>query len=219
MMPVVKCINLSKSYDGEMVFEDIGLELDAGDALAVLGPSGSGKTTLLKIIGLLLRPSSGVLYINGVDTTRLGEAQLSELRRKYVGYSFQEPIFIPHLDVIDNILIPIIPWVSRAELRKYRDEAMDILDRLGLKGLERRKPDDLSTGQRKRVDLARALLKDPKILIVDEPTANLDEESAEVIRTIIKEVREMNKVVVFALHRDRKLVRLANKKLHIEKYK
>lgn len=218
-MPIVRCVNLSKSYDGELVFKDLTLELDEGDALAVLGPSGSGKTTLLKIIGLLLRPSSGTLYIDDVDVTGLGETQLSELRRKYIGYSFQEPIFIPHLDIMDNILIPIIPWVSREELRKYRDEALDILDRLGLKGLEKRRPDDLSTGQRKRVDLARALLKDPRILIVDEPTANLDEESADVIRAIIKEVRDMNKVVIFALHRDRKLVRQANKKLNIEKFK
>ncbi len=218
-MPIIRCVNLSKSYDGELVFKDVTLELDEGDALAVLGPSGSGKTTLLKIIGLLLRPSSGVLYINDVDVTGLREAQLSELRRKYIGYSFQEPTFIPHLDIMDNILIPIIPWVSREELRKYRDKALDLLDRLGLKGLEKRRPDDLSTGQRKRADLARALLKDPKILIVDEPTANLDEESADVIRAIIKEVRDMNKVVIFALHRDRKLVRQANKKLDIERFK
>ncbi len=218
-MPIIRCVNLSKSYDGELVFKDVTLELDEGDALAVLGPSGSGKTTLLKIIGLLLRPSSGVLYINDVDVTGLREAQLSELRRKYIGYSFQEPTFIPHLDIMDNILIPIIPWVSREELRKYRDKALDLLDRLGLKGLEKRRPDDLSTGQRKRADLARALLKDPKILIVDEPTANLDEESADVIRAIIREVRDMNKVVIFALHRDRKLVRQANKKLDIERFK
>jgi len=218
-MPIVRCVNLSKSYDGELVFKDLTLELDEGDALAVLGPSGSGKTTLLKIIGLLLRPSSGVLYIDDVDVTGLREAQLSELRRKYISYSFQEPTFIPHLDIMDNILIPIIPWVSREELKKYRDKALDLLDRLGLKGLEKRRPDDLSTGQRKRADLARALLKDPKILIVDEPTANLDEESADVIRAIIREVRDMNKVVIFALHRDRKLVRQANKKLNIERFK
>jgi len=211
--------DLCKSYDKYLVFKGVSIELSDGDILAVIGPSGSGKTTLLKIFGLIMKPTSGELYFDDIEVTRIDETRLSDLRRSYIGYSFQEPIFIPSLNVIENILIPYYPYASRSELSRVKENALKILDRLGLSGLDRRRPSDLSTGQRKRVDLARALIKDPKVLIVDEPTANLDEESADIIRDVIKEYKEMNRIVIFAAHRDEKLFKIASKKLDITKYK
>jgi len=210
---------LCKSYNSYLVFKDVSIDLSDGDVLAVIGPSGSGKPRLLKIFGLIMKPVSGELYLDHLEVTRLNESRLSNLRRKYIGYSFQEPIFIPSLNVIENILIPFYPYLRRDELSKTKDSSLKILDRLGLSGLDRRRPSDLSTGQRKRVDLARALIKDPKILIVDEPTANLDEESAEIIREVIKEARDEDKIVIFAAHRDEKLFKIADKKIDITKYK
>ncbi len=218
-MSVIKCIGLSKSYDGNVIFRNVSFELVEGDILAVLGPSGCGKTTLLKILGLLLRHTNGKLYLMGQDTSGMNEAKLSDLRKKFIGYSFQEPIFIPPLNVLDNVLLPLIPWLGLDDLKKYRGIALDLLHRLGLEGLENRKPSDLSTGQRKRVDLARALIKNPLVLIVDEPTANLDEESSEIIRRILIETSSMGKVVISSFHKDRKLVSRANKRLNIKEYK
>jgi len=121
--------------------------------------------------------------------------------------------------VIEHVLIPYYPYASRSELSRVKEGALKILDKLGLSGLDKRRPSDLSTGQRKRVDLARALIKDPKVLIVDEPTANLDEKSADIIRDVIREYREMNRIVIFAAHRDEKLFKIASRKLDITKYK
>ena len=210
---------LSKSYGKYLVFKDLDLELSDGDVLAVTGPSGIGKTTLLKIIGLILKPSSGELYIDGVNVSNLDKSGLSDFRKKYIGYSFQEPVFIPSLNVIENILIPLYPYTHGDEFNMLKGYAIELLDKLGLSGLDRRRPSDLSTGQRKRVDLARALIKKPKILIVDEPTANLDEESADIIRETIREARDENRIVIFAAHRDEKLFKIANKKINILEYK
>jgi ABC-type lipoprotein export system ATPase subunit len=211
--------NLSKNYDGNIVFKNLSLEASSGDVLAVIGPSGSGKTTLLKILGLIMRPTSGELYINDINTQKISDTMLSEYRRRYAGYSFQEPIFIPSLNVLDNVLIPFYPYVSRNRLSEIKKDALKLFERLELSGLDKRKPSELSTGQRKRVDLARALIKNPGILIVDEPTANLDEESADIIREVIKEYGKKGKIVILAAHRDKKLFKLSNKRINITRFK
>ncbi len=219
MAEAVKYIDIGKRYGNNIIFTGINLVLNEGDALAVLGPSGSGKTTLLKITGLITPPSEGKLIIYGNDTTGLSNKHLSKLRKIYIGYSFQEPTFMSGLNVLENILLPLYPYLDPHDLRNVKEKAKEMLDELGLKGLEKRMPSSLSTGQRKRVDLARALIKDPKILIVDEPTANLDEESANIIREIIKKLITSNKTVIYAIHMDKKLEEMANKKIKILQYK
>ncbi len=218
MVEAIKYIDIGKRYGSNIIFEGINLVLNEGDALAVLGPSGSGKTTLLKITGLITPPSQGRLIIYGNDTTGLSDKHLSKLRRAYIGYSFQEPTFMSGLNVLENILLPLYPYMDPMELNRFKKKALEMLDELGLKGLEKRIPSSLSTGQRKRVDLARALIKDPKILIVDEPTANLDEESANIIREITKELTS-HKTVLYAIHMDKQLEKMANKKIKILQYK
>lgn len=216
---VVECRDLSKEYDGMIILRNLSLKVRQGDALAVMGPSGSGKTALLRIIGLLSTPSSGKLIIMGTDTSRLDPGGLNELRQRYIGYSFQEPLFIDSLNVLDNVVLPLIPFTNKSELRNVRDAALELLERLGLHKLYSYSPTKLSTGERKRVDLARALIKDPPILIVDEPTANLDGESANIICDILRERIDEGGTVIYAFHRDDNLVGMATKKLDISKYK
>ncbi len=157
--------------------------------------------------------------IYGYDTSGLNKKQLTMLRRKFIGYSFQEPTFMSGLNVLENILLPLYPYLDSLELRRFKEKALEMLDKLGLKGLEKRMPQSLSTGQKKRVDLIRAMLKNPRILIVDEPTANLDEESSDVIRQIISKLIDSGKTILYALHTDKKLEELATKKINIQEYR
>lgn len=216
-MSFLRLEDIGKSYGNLIIFKGITVDINMGDFVAVLGPSGSGKTTLLKITGLILTPTYGRMYINNIEIdNKTKENILNNLRKRYIGFSFQEPVFIDHLNVIENILIPVY---MEENFEDYLVKAKNLLEKVGLSGLENEFPKRLSTGQRKRIDLIRALIKDPLVLIVDEPTANLDEKSADIIRDILEEHVEENKIVIFALHRDIKLIRRANKKLNILNYK
>lgn len=212
---IIECRDLPKEYGGKIIFRNLSIKISSGDALAVIGPSGSGKTILLRIIGLISKPSSGRLIIMGIDTSRLDTNGLNELRQRYLGYSFQEPLFINSLNVLDNVILPLAPFTNKSDLGRVRYSAMELLRQLGLRELFSYHPYKLSTGERKRVDLARALIKNPSILIVDEPTANLDEESADIIHGILRGMIAEGKIVIYAFHRDDNLMRMASKKLYI----
>jgi len=211
--------NLEKRYGSNTIFKGLTVKLGEGDVLAVTGFSGVGKTTLLKILGLLAKPSNGKLYINSIDTARLNNKQLNMLRREYIGFSFQNPIFIPSLKVIDNLLLPLLGWRKTQDIIKYKENALELLDYLGLKEFKDYSPYRLSYGQMKRVDLVRAILKNPRILILDEPTANLDEESATRVTQLIRRYCGRRRIVIFSVNRDEKLLKIANKQINILNYK
>ena len=212
---VVEGRDLSMWFPDKFLFRGLNITVDEGDMVAVVGPSGVGKTTLLKILGLLIRPKEGKVIIRGVDTTEYPERKLYILRRKYIGYSFQEPLFIPTLNVLDNILLPIYPYIKGEEFVKSKRRAIELLEFFGLKDMDNRRPDTLSTGERKRVDIIRAIIKKPDLLILDEPTANLDEESASIIRESVRELSEEAKAIVYAVHVDQELINMANKRIEI----
>jgi ABC-type lipoprotein export system ATPase subunit len=212
---LVLCSGVAKAYGFNTVIEDINISLARGENLAVTGPSGCGKTTLLKIMGLLDKPTKGKIFIRENDTSTMNEGDLAKMRRLYIGYSFQEPTFIPTLNVLENVLLPIYPWKTWGEIKVYEKKAIELLGLLGLSGLKKRRPGDLSTGQRKRVDLARAIIKEPEILIVDEPTANLDENSAEIIAETLKACIDSGGTLIFAAQKDSELLKLAQKQIDL----
>lgn len=210
--------NVGRTFGSKPIFKGVSLGVDSGEAAAILGPSGMGKTTLLRIIGTVDKPSEGEVSICGKNVLSLSKNELADLRWSSIGFAFQEPILLPGLSSLDNVLLPCIPRVKGEEMRRYREKTMGILDEMGLKERVTYKPHQLSVGQKKRVDLARALINDPKLVIADEPTTNLDAESAGIIGDMLKRVIENGRTVILTTHQDQRLLDMAEKRIHIQDY-
>jgi putative ABC transport system ATP-binding protein len=194
-----------------------GLTLDVakGEFTAICGPSGSGKTTALNLIGALDRPTSGSVVLEGQDLSRLSRRELSHLRRDRIGFVFQAYNLMPVLTAYENA--ETVMWVQGVAVEERRRRVMDLLAAVGLEGLEHRKPSELSGGQQQRVAIARAIAASPAIVLADEPTANVDSETADTLIGIMEKLnREQGVTFLFSTHdprvmeRARRLVRLVD---------
>jgi putative ABC transport system ATP-binding protein len=190
---VVEIKNLHKDYQvGKVLFPALrGIDLTIGDGefTAMAGPSGSGKTTLLNIIGCLDSPSKGEVKINGTDINKLSIKESSELRKRKIGFVFQTFNLIPVLTAFENVEMPLLILNSNPEQRK--EKIIAILKEVGLEEYIHRRPNEMSGGQQQRIAIARALVKNPSLVLADEPTANLDSQTA---RDILALMRELNKI-------------------------
>jgi ABC-type lipoprotein export system ATPase subunit len=175
--------NVAKVYAGANgkvgALEDVTFALDGGDFTAVQGPSGCGKSTLLLVAGGLLRPDSGQVTIDDADLYSMSAEQRADFRAANIGFVFQQFHLVPYLNVLDNVLAAAN--LHRHAETNYAARAAELLDRFGLSGRSKHVPAALSTGERQRTALARALLNEPKILLADEPTGNLDDENAGIV--------------------------------------
>lgn len=211
----IQAERVSKCYADLVVFRNLSVTVKTSQALAVRGPSGVGKTTLLKVLGTISKPSSGRILIDGVDVSMLNGKELTEFRRK-IGFSFQEAVLLPYLTSMENVLLPVVAEHKAVDMEKFEEKATDILTKLGLEDKLNCLPTQLSSGQKKRVDLARAVIKEPQILIADEPTVHLDEESAQAVIDILTKYAN-TRVLIFSTHSDEKLVAIAHNSIKIEK--
>jgi lipoprotein-releasing system ATP-binding protein len=181
------------------VLRDVNLELERGQALAVMGPSGSGKSTLLHILGTLDQPTRGAVRIEGKDPFALPEPELADFRNRTVGFVFQDHHLLPQLSVLENVLLPTL--VARDDREAVKTWARQLLERVGLAGRLDHRPAELSGGERQRVAVARALIHRPALLLADEPTGNLDRHTArEVGRLLLDLHREERTVLVVVTH-------------------
>jgi len=201
-MEVIKLEKVSKVYGIKVkvtALQDIDLSIEEGEFVAIVGPSGSGKTTLLTIMGTLAKPTSGKVYVYGNDVTTMDDDELSKVRNSYIGFVFQNYNLVERMSAVENVELPLIArGVSK---RDRRETAMRILETLGLGELAYMKPTELSGGQQQRVSIARALAQNPKIVLADEPTANLDSKSGEtVLKTFQQANREFKTTVVIITH-------------------
>ena len=215
---VLELDNVGRSFGSTPIFKGVDLTATKGDAVAILGPSGMGKTTLLRIMGTIDTPTEGTVHICGKDVSRLSKGELADLRWTSLGYAFQEALLIPGMSSLDNVLLPCLPRVKGEEMRTYREKALRLLEDFGLGDRVRYKPHQLSVGQRKRVDLARALVNDPDLLIIDEPTTNLDAESSGIIAERMKAILGEGGTIVLTTHQDQNLLDMAGVKLRIQDY-
>jgi len=212
MTTVVEAIGLKKTYIlGKVPVEalrGINLKVEKGDFLAILGPSGSGKSTLLNMFGALDKPSEGKILIEGVDVSTLNDNQLADLRRN-VGFVFQFFNLIPRLTARENVELAMsIAGASKNERRK---QAEQLLETVGLKDRMGHKPSELSGGEQQRVAIARALANDPKFLIMDEPTGNIDSKTAAEIVELITRLNEEQEATIILVTHDARMAAKAKR--------
>ena len=218
-MSVVRVENVTKTYSvgGEQVLalDDVTLAIEPGVFLAVAGPSGSGKSTLLNLIGCIDVPTSGRVYIDDEDVTGKTPDELAGLRARTIGFIFQAFNLFPVLSAAENVEYPLLgfPGLAKAE---RRDRVAGYLEMVGLASFARHRPNQLSGGQRQRVAIARALATHPKVVLADEPTANLDHRTAAGILDLMRQInRKLGTTFVFSTH-DKKIMAMADRLVRIE---
>lgn len=196
---VYKSFNVGKANEIE-ILHDIHLELKRGDFCAVMGPSGSGKSTLLNIIGLLDRPTKGTLRINGEETTQLDDHALTRLRGHAIGFVFQHHHLLTAFSALENVMMPMMGSHGRGN-PEITARARSLLDSVGLLPMQNQASGSMSGGQQQRVAVARALAMNPSLLLADEPTGNLDTQSADAVFDLLRRVsREQGTSVLFVTH-------------------
>ncbi len=210
--PVVEASDLKKTYMLGKVpvnaLRGVNLKVERGDFLAILGPSGSGKSTLLNMIGALDKPTEGKVFIEGVDVSTLNDNQLADLRRS-VGFVFQFFNLIPRLNARGNVeLTMAISGLGKNEKRRRAEE---LLETVGLKERMGHKPAELSGGERQRVAIARALANNPKFLLMDEPTGNIDSQTAKEIIQLVKRLNKEKGVTIIMITHDQQLASQAKR--------
>ena len=214
-VPVVEAIDLKKTYMLGKVPVDalrgLNLKVERGDFLSILGPSGSGKSTLLNLIGALDKPTSGKLLIDGVDVSTLNDNQLTDIRLK-IGFVFQFFNLIPRFTAKDNVELSMsIAGMSKAE---RSERAVELLESVGLKERINHKPAELSGGQQQRVAIARALANNPRFMLMDEPTGNIDSKTAHEVIELIRKLNEDGVTIIMVTH-DQNLAKEAKRTVQV----
>src|SRR6266567_2992283 len=216
---MVEIRNVTKLYQqGEInvtALNKISLDIQVGEFLALMGPSGSGKSTLLHIIAGIDRPTNGQCFVQGIDVTRLNESELADWRNQNVGFVFQTFNLIPVLTAYENVELPLL--LTRLAGRERRKRVLTALELVGLADRARHLPKQLSGGQEQRAAIARALVTDPRLMVADEPTGNLDAQSAHEVLDILQMLsRQIGKTVIMVTH-DPKAAAYGSRSIHLEK--
>lgn len=199
-MALLKLENISKAFGGNPIIESTSFEVNPGDTIALTSPSGSGKSTMLAMAGLLMTPDSGSIIVEGgADALAFSDKQLSELRQKLLGFVFQSTQLIGSLRAIENVIAPSNFAVGKLSFNP-EERASELLERFGLADRMYHYPHQLSVGQKRRVAVARAMLLKPRIVIADEPTNDLDEESAKEVANALFEYAEQGNALLYATH-------------------
>jgi len=213
---MLKMTGLSKAYRTEVVetfaLREFDLEVRQGEFVAVTGPSGSGKTTFLTIAGLLEAPTAGRYELDGVDVSQLGDDARSRIRNQKIGFIFQGFNLIADLNVFDNVDVPLRYRGMKADERRRR--VRGALERVGLAAREKHFPAELSGGQQQRVAIARALAGEPRLLLADEPTGNLDSQMARGVMDLLEELNREGATIVMVTH-DPQLAARAQRNVHV----
>jgi len=217
--PIIRCHRLSRDYrKGDTLItplQELDLEVAAGEFLALMGPSGSGKTTLLNLIAAIDRPTNGTLVVNGVDLSTLSRSRLADWRSRNIGYIFQLYNLVPVLTAYENVELPLLLHPIRRRERHRRVEGA--LQLVGIADRHDHFPRQLSGGQEQRVAIARAIVTDPAIIVGDEPTGDLDQESGQAIMELLKLLcTDLGKTIVVVTH-DPRCAACASRTLHLEK--
>jgi putative ABC transport system ATP-binding protein len=217
MIPLINTVALSRIFGTDeaivKALDEVSLSIEPGEFTAIVGPSGSGKSTLLHLIGGLDKPDSGTVELNGTNIADMSGNKLSDFRRDNIGFVFQAYNLIPVLSAAENIeYIMLLQGITAA---KRRIRVKEMLDIVGLAGMENRRPAQLSGGQQQRVAVARAMASNPSIILADEPTANLDSKTGISLLNVMKELNQnRNMTFVFSTH-DQKIIERARRLVYL----
>jgi lipoprotein-releasing system ATP-binding protein len=200
---VLDVTGVSKHYPGPAgpvaVLSGVDLRLDAGESLSIVGPSGSGKSTLLHVLGALDPPSAGTVRLDGIDPYALGDRGLAAFRNRQVGFVFQDHHLLPQCTVLENVLVPTL--VAEGDRAAFRRRALGLLEQVGLGHRLPHRPAELSGGEKQRVSIARALVCQPRLVLCDEPTGNLDHETSDAVADLLLELhRRRQTILVVVTH-------------------
>ena len=215
--PAIEAVDVTRSYSlgGTTVaaLRGVSLRIEAGEYAAVVGPSGSGKSTLMHLLGLLDRPSTGVIAVGGRDATSLSDSELAALRNQTIGFVFQAFQLLSRTTAVDNVALPLLyRGVGRGE---RRERAAAALEAVGLADRMRHKPAELSGGEQQRVAIARALVGDPQLLLADEPTGNLDTRTGGEVMEILERLNGEREVAIVLVTHDPEIAGRTHRQIHV----
>lgn len=205
-MIVLKNVYKEYKLDGEVftALKDINLKINEGEFTAIIGPSGSGKSTLMHIIGILDVPTRGKIEIEGNDVSKLSDEQLSQVRNEFVGFVFQQFNLINKLTVLENILLPTV-YSKKKNNIDFKEKAFTLMKRFGIDEKASSYPNKLSGGQQQRVAIARALINNPRLILADEPTGNLDTKTGDKILSLLEELNINDKITVIIVTHEKNI--------------
>src|ERR1700678_2699618 len=214
---MIKLKNVSREYPARAeakggvirALDDFSLNVDPGEWIAIMGPSGSGKSTLVNLIGCLDRPSSGEIALDGKNVANITPSELNRVRAEKIGFIFQQFHLIPYLTAVENVML-----AQYFHSMTDEQEALEALERVGLKQRAHHVPSQLSGGEQQRVCIARALINDPKIVLADEPTGNLDSVNEEIVLRLLRELHQQGRTIVMVTH-DPVVARLADRRIEL----
>lgn len=208
---MIKAKNIQKSYGDLQVLKGVDVEINKGEVISIVGASGAGKSTLLQIIGTLDKPDTGEVLINEVNTSALKDKELSLFRNKNIGFVFQFHHLLPEFTALENVCIPA--FIHKTNKAAAEKRAMELLASLGVAERANHKPSELSGGEQQRVAVCRALINNPAVILADEPSGNLDSDSAKELHNLFFKLRdEFNQTFVIVTHNE-ELANMADRKL------
>jgi len=217
---ILKLENVEKKYSGSVeelhIINNLSFSVEEGEFISILGRSGSGKSTLLNIMGLLDRIDGGKIFIGGQEVDKLSEEERDKIKNQMIGFVFQFHYLLPEFTALENVMLPALlnNFDKKLEIEK---RAKELLEKVGLGERENHKPSQLSGGEKQRVAIARALINSPKILLADEPTGNLDEETSEMIFKILKDINKNEKQTIIVVTHSKDLAEISDKQLYLKK--